>query len=88
MSDPNKLVITCIQTYIEHEWIIPAGSSSNSLDAEDLARIRLIEELQESFGVNDESIPIILHLIDQLHCLRNLIKKKPELPLEKPGYSE
>lgn len=40
------------------------------LDEEDLARIMLIKELQENLGVNDEGVPIILYLVDQLHHLR------------------
>lgn len=36
-------------------------------DMEDIARMLLIRDLKEDFGVNDESIPVILYLIDQLH---------------------
>ena len=39
-------------------------------DALDLARIRLIVELREELEVNDEAIPIILSLIDQMHGLK------------------
>jgi chaperone modulatory protein CbpM len=37
------------------------------MDDEDLARIRLIRDLKEDFGVNDEGMSIILHLLDQLN---------------------
>lgn len=48
------------------------------LDDCDLARVRLILELGDSFGANDESIPIILHLIDQIHFLRErLLQARP-----------
>src|SRR5262249_12254478 len=36
----------------------------------DLARARLIRDLREDFGVNDEGISVILHLVDQMHGLR------------------
>jgi chaperone modulatory protein CbpM len=70
-----------IITYVQREWIKPARPLSQKsreeeypeLDEEDLARIRLIQDLQESFGVNDESIPIILNLVDQIHLLRFLM---------------
>jgi hypothetical protein len=52
---------------IEREWIIPIDTRKKLLDREDIARILLIRDLKEDFGVNNESIPIILHLIDQLH---------------------
>jgi chaperone modulatory protein CbpM len=34
---------------------------------------RLICDLQRGLGVNDEAVPIILHLLDQVHGLRRMI---------------
>ncbi|MBK7058392.1 MAG: hypothetical protein IPH52_25755 [Leptospiraceae bacterium] len=45
-----------------------------TLDKEDLDRILLIQDLKQEFGANDESIPIILHLIDQLRWTQTQIK--------------
>jgi hypothetical protein len=45
-------------------------------DEEDLARIRLIYELQHVMGVNDESIPVILHLVDQLNRMHIEVKSR------------
>ncbi len=56
---------------IEREWIIPSDTEKIRLDQEDIARILLIRDLKGEFGVNDESIPIILHLIDQIHWLKS-----------------
>jgi chaperone modulatory protein CbpM len=39
----------------------------------DLARARLIRDLKTGFGVNDEGIDVILHLMDQLHGLRRAL---------------
>jgi chaperone modulatory protein CbpM len=36
--------------------------------------VQLIKDLKVDFGVNDEGIAIILHLIDQLHGLRCLLR--------------
>jgi len=60
--------------FVQHEWIIPFEGKSpetTNYDEEDLARIRLILELRDSFGANEEAIPLILHLIDQLHYFRS-----------------
>jgi chaperone modulatory protein CbpM len=56
---------------IEREWIIPSNAEEKLLDQEDVARILLIKDLKEVFGVNDEAIPIILHLIDQINVLKS-----------------
>ena len=82
MKDKNAYAITeIIELYqlneifiyecIEREWIIPSNTEEKLLDREDVSRILLIKDLKEDFGVNDESIPIILHLIDQIHWLKS-----------------
>lgn len=58
---------TFILHCVEAEWIQPVARTS--LDEADVARLRLIIDLKQSFGVNDEGIPVILHLMDQLHTL-------------------
>lgn len=64
-----------IMRFIEEEWITPINCEEPILDEEDVARIRLIWELHEDFGVNDESMPIILHLIDQLNRMHLELEK-------------
>lgn len=56
-----------ITRFIEEEWILPFDQSTPIFDDEDLARIKLIWEFKNEFGVNDEAMPIILGLIDQLN---------------------
>lgn len=55
--------------YIEEQWISPIDRELPMLDEEDINRILFIVDLKKQFGVNDESIPIILHLIDQLNFI-------------------
>ena len=64
-----KLTTEFLSLCIESRWIEPVRSGE--LDDEDLARARLIRELMEDFGANAESIPIILHLLDQLYYLES-----------------
>jgi len=56
-----------ILRFISFRWIAPADWENQLLDEEDIARARLIWELQQEFGVNDEAVPIILNLIDQIN---------------------
>jgi chaperone modulatory protein CbpM len=64
----SSFVVHCIRA----QWIEPAGPFD--FDEEDLARVRLVLDLQENLGVNDDSVPIILDLIDRLHCLENRMR--------------
>jgi chaperone modulatory protein CbpM len=64
-----------LNAWIEAEWLLPltSGTTFEFSDA-DLARARLIQDLKVDFGVNDEGIAIVLHLLDQLHGLRCLVR--------------
>ena len=55
--------------FIKEEWIHPIDIEFHMLDEEDVSRIILIQDLRERFGVNDEAVPVILHLIDQINYL-------------------
>jgi len=54
---------------------MPVTSRRKFLFSEaDLARAWLIQDLKVDFGVNDEGVAIILHLLDQLYGLRCLVR--------------
>jgi chaperone modulatory protein CbpM len=63
---------TVLHTFIEREWIRPVRIQT--FDHEDVARLQLILDLERTMAVNEDAIPIILHLIDQLHYLRGRLK--------------
>lgn len=52
---------------------LESGSTRQFSDA-DLARALLIHDLKVDLGVNDQGIAVILHLLDQLHGLRCLVR--------------
>jgi chaperone modulatory protein CbpM len=60
--------------FIEEEWVRPIDREHLMLDEEDEARIGLISMLKSEFEVNDESVPIILHLLDQLHYFHHRLR--------------
>ena len=60
-----------LETWIEAGWLVPPQTERELMFADvDLARAQLIRDLHDDFGVNDEGISLILHLIDQMHGLR------------------
>jgi chaperone modulatory protein CbpM len=71
----SHLDSTTLNAWVEAEWLMPlaSGKTLQFSDA-DLARARLIRDLKVDFGVNDEGIAIVLHLLDQLHGLRCLLR--------------
>ena len=67
---PTEIILQ----FISYEWIQPVDREHLVLDEEDIARSKLIWQLKHDLGVNDESIPIILHLIDQLNRIHFELK--------------
>jgi len=63
-----------LNAWIEEEWLIPSGSSVDLTFSDiDIARAQLIRDLQADFGVNDEGVGVILHLVDQLYGMRRTL---------------
>ena len=64
--DPDTLDL-----WLASGWLAPLRAGGEWMFSEiDLARTQLIRDLTHEFGVNDEGIPIILGLVDQIHGLR------------------
>jgi chaperone modulatory protein CbpM len=63
-----------LQAWIEEEWLIPDNSSAEIRFSDiDIARARLIRDLQLDFGVNDAGVGVVLKLLDQLYGLRRTL---------------
>ena len=69
----SHLDVGTLDAWIEAEWLMPLANGK-TFQFSDLARARLIQDLKTDFGVNDEGVAIILHLLDQLHGLRCLVR--------------
>jgi chaperone modulatory protein CbpM len=60
-----------LDAWVESGWLLPPQTEPELMFSDvDLARVQLIRDLREDFGVNDEGVSVILHLIDQMHGLR------------------
>ena len=70
-----RLDAQVLETWIAAGWLLPRqhGSQRDFSDV-DLSRAQLIQDL-ERLGANEESIPIILDLIDQVHGLRRMLRE-------------
>ena len=63
-----------LEFWIEQHWLIPAQTDAElSFSDTDVARAHLIRDLKGVFGINDEGVDVILHLLDQLHGLRRAL---------------
>lgn len=67
--------VTELRVWVSEGWIRPrAGAAGREFDEIDIARIRLVCELRETLGLEEETVPLVLSLIDQLHGLRGELR--------------
>mgnify|MGYP001058135817 CR=1 FL=1 len=72
----SGLQVQTLEFWLEQQWLIPEETSAGMRFSDrDIARARLIQDLKGDFGVNDEGIDVVLHLVDQLHGLRRALRQ-------------
>jgi len=63
-----------LEAWIQEEWLIPADLAGEMTFSDaDVARVRLIRDLKNDLGINDEGVGVILNLVDQVHGLRRVL---------------
>jgi chaperone modulatory protein CbpM len=75
----SRLDAQALEAWIDAGWLRPRGSQSGREFSDmDLARARLIWDLRDELGVNDEAVPVVLDLLDQIYSLRRLARELME----------
>lgn len=68
-----------LRLWVEAGWVRPAeGETGAVFDELDLARARLVARLRDDLGLDDEALPVVLSLIDQVHGLRRRVRAMTE----------
>jgi chaperone modulatory protein CbpM len=64
-----------LERWIVERWVLPDGSEGGYVFHEvDVARVRLIVELRRDLAIDDEAMPLVLSLLDQVYALRRRLK--------------
>ena len=64
-----------LSRWIERGWVVPAvGIEGYAFADVDVARVRLICDLSHDMDIDEDALPIILSLVDQLHDARHLLR--------------
>ena len=65
-----------LEIWLSEQWLLPLHETEEeSFTDADIARAKLIRELEHDFGVNNPGISVVLHLLDQLHSARARLAK-------------
>jgi chaperone modulatory protein CbpM len=71
----TRLERQSLEAWVEAGWLVPPQRDPEPMFSDvDLARVQLIRDLRDDFGVNDEGVSVILHLVDQMHGLRRSMR--------------
>ncbi len=64
-----------VLSWVKCRMVQPLDLEGPYFDEEDLSRIRFIADMRKTYSTNDESLEVIMHLIDQIHNLTSELKK-------------
>lgn len=66
----RHVTVTRLRVWVRQGWIRPAATPPQSFSDADLARAMLIRDLEDTLGFDEDQVPVLLSLIDQIHGLR------------------
>ena len=65
-----------LERWIGQAWVRPDGEPGRYVFHDiDIARVQLILELREQMQVNEEALPVVLSLLDQLYEARRRMRR-------------
>lgn len=64
-----------LELWIAERWVLPESRATGWLFHEvDVARVQLIKEMRHDLGIDAETMPVVLRLLDQVYALRRRLK--------------
>lgn len=65
-----------LERWIGNEWVRPDEREGQYVFRDiDVARVRLILELRDDMDINEDVLPVVLSLLDQLYDLRRRMRE-------------
>jgi chaperone modulatory protein CbpM len=69
------LPATELQGWVQRGWVRPEGTEPDWVFQDiDIARVRLIHDFRHAMDVREETIPLVLSLLDQVYALRGQMR--------------
>jgi chaperone modulatory protein CbpM len=74
ITETPGLTLVALERWIAHDWVRPQGTQGAwRFAAIDIARVHLIIELSTELAIDEEALPVILLLLDQIYLMRRQI---------------
>jgi chaperone modulatory protein CbpM len=62
--------------WVESRWVVPDEAGGRWVFHEvDVARVELILDIRREFAIDDEAMPLVLNLMDQVYSLRRQLRR-------------
>ena len=62
--------------WIENRWVLPERRAQTWIFHEvDVARVELILDIRHEFAIDEEALPLVLGLLDQVYDLRRQLRR-------------
>jgi chaperone modulatory protein CbpM len=66
---------TELHAWVERGWVRPEGDEPDWVFQDiDIARVRLIHDFRHAMAVSEETMPLVLSLLDQVYTLRGQMR--------------
>ena len=64
-----------LQAWVERGWVRPEGTEPDWVFQDiDVARVRLIHDFRHTMAVSEDTMPLVLSLLDQVYTLRGQMR--------------
>ena len=65
-----------LMRWVENRWVLPERRDQAWIFHEvDVARVELILEIRQEFAIDEEALPLVLGLLDQVYDLRRQLRR-------------
>ena len=86
VAEVEELTVRRLRLWVRRGWVAPRQHEDGPVyDELDAARVRLVCQLKSDMNINDDAVPVVLSLIDQLHGLRRQMRALTDAVDRQPG---
>jgi chaperone modulatory protein CbpM len=81
----QEITVRRLRTWVRRGWVRPERRGREHAFSElDVARIRLVCQLKDDLSIDEEAIPVVLSLLDQIYGLRRELRNLARAVDEQP----
>lgn len=87
IHEVGELSVQRLHRWIRLGWVRPERREGTAVFHDvDVARVRLLYELEHTAEFDDETLPLVLSLVDQIHGLRSELRSLAQAVAEQPAH--